>query len=239
MSVQQCILSLRCRDATCLLPTCQKMKRVVLHSKQCKRKTNGGCPIAKQLLTLCFYHAKLCQEVKCPMPFCRSTKQRLWRKQLQQWVEEPSFRAHTNIPEAVKKVQEEVKNLEQHMEVDQVVGIMSLVPDITSVPIPTILLKILRCYDSQPRNIPFRPAGHEDNQVFGWLAPTIQAVSEAVTEGDKGNIEHEATFPPVCGSLGKYVQLDQVTKHLSAQHPRVSFHLMLDCFIFAANWMGY
>lgn len=37
------------------------MKRVISHTKQCKRKTNGGCPICKQLIALCCYHAKLCQ----------------------------------------------------------------------------------------------------------------------------------------------------------------------------------
>jgi hypothetical protein len=38
-----------------------QMKRVVSHTKACKRKTNGGCPICKQLIALCCYHAKLCQ----------------------------------------------------------------------------------------------------------------------------------------------------------------------------------
>ena len=51
----------QCRDANCRLPSCQKMKRVVQHTKICKRKTNGGCPICKQLIALCCYHAKHCQ----------------------------------------------------------------------------------------------------------------------------------------------------------------------------------
>jgi hypothetical protein len=37
------------------------MKRVVQHTKICMRKTNGGCPICKQLIALCCYHAKHCQ----------------------------------------------------------------------------------------------------------------------------------------------------------------------------------
>jgi E1A/CREB-binding protein len=72
LSIQRCIQSLvhacQCRDANCRLPSCHKMKRVVSHTKQCKRKTNGGCPICKQLIALCCYHAKLCQ-VSC----CRAT----------------------------------------------------------------------------------------------------------------------------------------------------------------------
>ena len=65
LSIQRCIQSLvhacQCRNANCSLPSCQKMKRVVQHTKGCKRKTNGGCPICKQLIALCCYHAKLCQ----------------------------------------------------------------------------------------------------------------------------------------------------------------------------------
>ena len=65
LSIQRCIRSLvhacQCRDANCRLPSCHKMKRVVSHTKACKRKTNGGCPICKQLIALCCYHAKLCQ----------------------------------------------------------------------------------------------------------------------------------------------------------------------------------
>lgn len=68
---QRCIQSLvhacQCRDANCRLASCQKMRRVVNHTKQCKRKTNGGCPICKQLIALCCYHAKHCQETKCPV----------------------------------------------------------------------------------------------------------------------------------------------------------------------------
>uniref|UniRef100_A0A452V905 histone acetyltransferase n=1 Tax=Ursus maritimus TaxID=29073 RepID=A0A452V905_URSMA len=86
LSIQRCIQSLvhacQCRNANCSLPSCQKMKRVVQHTKGCKRKTNGGCPICKQLIALCCYHAKHCQENKCPVPFCLNIKQKL-RQQLQ------------------------------------------------------------------------------------------------------------------------------------------------------------
>lgn len=87
-SIQRCIQSLvhacQCRDANCRLPSCQKMKRVVSHTKLCKRKQNGGCPICKQLIALCCYHAKHCQEAKCPVPFCPNIKLKLKQQQLQQ-----------------------------------------------------------------------------------------------------------------------------------------------------------
>ena len=85
VSIQRCIQSLvhasQCRDANCRLPTCQKMKRVVAHTKTCKRKTNGGCPICKQLITLCCYHAKHCHESKCLVPFCLNIKHKLRQQQ--------------------------------------------------------------------------------------------------------------------------------------------------------------
>ncbi|XP_029933497.1 histone acetyltransferase p300 isoform X2 [Myripristis murdjan] len=87
LSIQRCIQSLvhacQCRNANCSLPSCQKMKRVVQHTKNCKKKTNGGCPICKQLIALCCYHAKHCQENKCPVPFCLNIKHKLRQQQLQ------------------------------------------------------------------------------------------------------------------------------------------------------------
>lgn len=92
LSIQRCIQSLvhacQCRDANCRLPSCQKMKRVVTHTKICKRKTKGDCPICKQLIALCCYHAKHCQETKCSVPFCSSIKQKLKQQQVQQRVQQ-------------------------------------------------------------------------------------------------------------------------------------------------------
>ena len=87
LSIQRCIQSLvhacQCRDANCRLASCQKMKRVMAHTRSCRRKTNGGCPVCKQLIALCCYHAKHCLETKCPVPFCVTIKQKLGLQQLQ------------------------------------------------------------------------------------------------------------------------------------------------------------
>ncbi|KAI5628801.1 CREB-binding protein isoform X2 [Silurus asotus] len=92
LSIQRCIQSLvhacQCRNANCSLPSCQKMKRVVQHTKGCKRKTNGGCPVCKQLIALCCYHAKHCPENKCPVPFCLNIKHKLRQQQLQQRLQQ-------------------------------------------------------------------------------------------------------------------------------------------------------
>ena len=80
-AIQRCINSLmhacQCRDTNCQSPSCHKMKRVVSHTRQCKRKSQGGCPICKQLIALCCYHAKVCQDAKCPVYFCQNIKQKL------------------------------------------------------------------------------------------------------------------------------------------------------------------
>ncbi|KAI5641887.1 KIX domain-containing protein [Phthorimaea operculella] len=82
--IQSLVHACQCCDANCRLPSCQKMKSVVQHTKICKRKTNGDCPICKQLIALCCYHAKHCQEIKCSVPFCSSTKQKLKQQQVEQ-----------------------------------------------------------------------------------------------------------------------------------------------------------
>ncbi|XP_034043531.1 CREB-binding protein-like [Thalassophryne amazonica] len=86
LSIQHCIRSLahacQCHDATCSLPSCQKMKKVVQHIKKCKCSANGGCPVCKQLIALCCCHAKYCQESICPVPLCPNIKFKLCQKQL-------------------------------------------------------------------------------------------------------------------------------------------------------------
>lgn len=87
LSMQRCLQALvhacQCRDANCRLQSCQKMKRIVLHTKSCKRK-NNGCSACRQLFGLCCHHAKACQEARCLVPFCGSIRQKLQQKQLQQ-----------------------------------------------------------------------------------------------------------------------------------------------------------
>lgn len=90
-SIQRCIESLshacQCRDANCRRPTCLKMKRVVQHAKSCKKKNVANqCQICKQLIALCCYHAKHCQEPgnKCLVPYCQNFKQKIQQQQIQQ-----------------------------------------------------------------------------------------------------------------------------------------------------------
>jgi len=87
-SIQTCLQSLvhacHCRDANCRLIACQKMKRLIQHSNACRRKNAGGCPVCKQLIALCCYHAKSCDMPKCPVPYCCAIKEKLERQRAEQ-----------------------------------------------------------------------------------------------------------------------------------------------------------
>ena len=80
-SILRCIQSMthacQCRDANCKLQSCHKMKTVITHTKLCRKKTDSGCPICKQLIALSCYHAKQCHENKCRMPYCEQIKFKL------------------------------------------------------------------------------------------------------------------------------------------------------------------
>jgi hypothetical protein len=80
-SIQRCIQSLvhacQCRDANCRRVTCHKMKKVVQHTKLCKKRQHTNCPVCKQLIALCCYHAKHCSQTNCAVPFCSNIRLKL------------------------------------------------------------------------------------------------------------------------------------------------------------------
>lgn len=91
-SIQRCIQSVvhsaQCRDANCRLPSCQKMKRVLAHTKVCKKKSNGGCSICKQLIALCCFHARICKDQRCVVPYCCNIKQKVRQQEMQQRLQQ-------------------------------------------------------------------------------------------------------------------------------------------------------
>jgi hypothetical protein len=98
LAIQRCLQSLahasQCRDINCRITSCRKMKRVLQHIKRCKCRSNKGaqptsnCPICKQLISLCCYHAKQCTESKCPVPYCVNIKFKLRQQQLLKRLQE-------------------------------------------------------------------------------------------------------------------------------------------------------
>ncbi|VEL37511.1 unnamed protein product, partial [Protopolystoma xenopodis] len=87
-SIERCIKSLvhacQCRDANCRMQTCTQMKRVLCHARSCTKKATGQCVLCKQLLSLCWHHARCCEETKCSVPFCLNIKYRVKQQLLQQ-----------------------------------------------------------------------------------------------------------------------------------------------------------
>ena len=74
--VQSLIHAYGCKDGKCESQSCFKMKRVVRHATSCTRKSNGQCPICKQLIALCCYHAERCLDSNCSVQFCVNIKRK-------------------------------------------------------------------------------------------------------------------------------------------------------------------
>ncbi|XP_065885068.1 CREB-binding protein-like isoform X2 [Dysidea avara] len=89
-SIQKCIQSLvhacQCRDMSCKLQSCIKMKRVIRHTRDCRLRNNGNCSICKQFVALCLYHARNCKEACCSVPLCRNIKQKLEKQHREQQI---------------------------------------------------------------------------------------------------------------------------------------------------------
>ena len=101
ISIQRVINSLvhsvQCQETYCQVPYCRKLKRIMAHTKSCKRKANGGCPVCKQLIALCCYHAKVCNEPRCSVPFCLNIKQKMREEQLQQRLQERTYKVNLEL----------------------------------------------------------------------------------------------------------------------------------------------
>jgi hypothetical protein len=75
------IHALKCREGpNCPAAGCQKMKRVVEHTKRCNHSQSQShirCAICAQLIQLCVHHTKTCRHNVCDIPFCRIIKRKL------------------------------------------------------------------------------------------------------------------------------------------------------------------
>ncbi|CAF3683323.1 unnamed protein product [Rotaria sp. Silwood1] len=82
-SMQRCIEALlhavNCRNANCVNRSCFRYKRVIQHTKECKGK-NSQCNVCKQVIFLCWYHAKSCNELNCQVPFCTNLKTKIQKQ---------------------------------------------------------------------------------------------------------------------------------------------------------------
>ncbi|CAF3311699.1 unnamed protein product [Rotaria socialis] len=82
-SMQRCIEALlhavNCRNANCVNRSCFRYKRVIQHTKECKGK-NSQCNVCKQVIFLCWYHAKSCMDLNCQVPFCTNLKTKIQKQ---------------------------------------------------------------------------------------------------------------------------------------------------------------
>ena len=68
-----------CGISSCDVLGCKKMKLVIQHTKNCRKARAPNslmpvCMVCKQLISLCCYHAKSCQDINCRVPYCSGIK---------------------------------------------------------------------------------------------------------------------------------------------------------------------
>jgi E1A/CREB-binding protein len=82
-SMQHCIEALlhavNCRKTACVNRSCVRYKCVIQHTKECKGK-NDQCNVCKQVIFLCWYHAKSCNDQNCQVPFCTNIKTKIQKQ---------------------------------------------------------------------------------------------------------------------------------------------------------------
>ena len=82
-NIQLLVHACQCRDMTCKLQSCIKMKRVIRHTRDCRLRNNGNCSICKQFVALCLFHARNCNESQCSVPLCSNIKQKLKKQRFE------------------------------------------------------------------------------------------------------------------------------------------------------------
>ncbi|CAF4697851.1 unnamed protein product [Rotaria sp. Silwood1] len=82
-SMQHCIEALshsgNCRNSTCDKCNCFRYKRIIQHTKECIGP-NNQCNVCKQFIFVCWYHAKICMDQHCQVPFCINLKSKIQKQ---------------------------------------------------------------------------------------------------------------------------------------------------------------
>eukprot|EP00112_Aurelia_sp_Birch-Aquarium-sp1_P020604 Seg5347.2 transcript_id=Seg5347.2/GoldUCD/mRNA.D3Y31 product="CREB-binding protein" protein_id=Seg5347.2/GoldUCD/D3Y31 len=68
-----------CDSARCDVHGCIRMKRVLRHAVECRRK--GQCSICKQYVRLCVLHAKNCRATNCNVHYCDKIRAKIAHKE--------------------------------------------------------------------------------------------------------------------------------------------------------------
>ena len=70
----------QCRNANCIFKNCAPCKRLIQHAKECNKASRNQCPLCNKLLSPLWYHAKMCTDQNCPLPYCSSFKSKIQRQ---------------------------------------------------------------------------------------------------------------------------------------------------------------
>lgn len=70
-----------CMNPRCDLQGCSKMKRMLSHTKECKKKMQSTCTLCKHFLHLCMIHSKNCRATPCRIYLCGLIKRRVAQRQ--------------------------------------------------------------------------------------------------------------------------------------------------------------
>ncbi|CAF1064383.1 unnamed protein product [Rotaria sordida] len=84
-SMDALLHALNCCTVNCVNHSCFRYKHVIQHTKDCKEK-NRQCNVCKQVIFLYWYHAKICMNRNCEIPYCTSLKfiiEKQWTTNLQ------------------------------------------------------------------------------------------------------------------------------------------------------------
>jgi len=65
----------RCHDRSCSVPGCLAMRRLVVHTRECRRM-KAVCPTCRTLLNISTNHASSCMDHRCPVPHCLALQHR-------------------------------------------------------------------------------------------------------------------------------------------------------------------
>ena len=69
-----------CHAGECPVSQCRRLKKVMSHYAGCSKRrvpVPKRCHVCTQFLTLCCFHARVCVEEKCSLPFCSTAKMRM------------------------------------------------------------------------------------------------------------------------------------------------------------------
>ncbi len=66
-----------CNSSHCKAPGCSRLKRVLQHTRGCRKKIESSCPVCRQFLNICILHEKGCDNKHCRIYFCNLLRWRM------------------------------------------------------------------------------------------------------------------------------------------------------------------